>query len=787
MAFTVADRVRVNSVTVGTGAFSLSVSPVPGYQSFSAVGDGNSTYYTAVCGAQWEVGTGTYDQAANTLSRDTIISSSAGGAKIDFNYGRKDIFVSLPASAAITYGTLVGGTGISVASAAGLTTLTGIFIQSGMAAVQRTAQDKSREFFTPQDFGVYDDPLFLSSSNNQYAALQAWLTACETEGKAPFVPSPLRAYSATRLTFNPSSVSSAARILGMYMSNLRISTVDTAGYIQGGTSAATDFHNIALPSVNRRTVDWATNPRTQCGGVVLINHTNCTIFPGRCFGFTSGLQHWSEVRGHAYNQFLGGAFIDNRFDESLICVDEAAGAYMNENKWYGGNCNYSSSSLARTADFTAGIYMGFVTGNSPGHNNNIWNGRNFEMTTSAWVNVGEGIPIYLDGTGGYNRWRDCRIEGHNGPLLHVKGNINGDDNATQGLFNEADFSFVGSSASYLGIREVGGAYGNIVTLPAQANTVEWNSGPLRDKLWSGGPANSVRVAAPFVLRLLNSGTDSREITTASVRPNIFGVSTASASGQVGPGVYIDTSKCKQFDFHAEVLEGYPGRWVFKAYDGNFTPLGATTTDPTYGTQRNLRFPSASLISTAGGSWSQGSDLTTALRMSVSEEVKWLYATKASGTASLVMGSFGFTGYMRRQNAAGVTVYGPSLIFDPLFDGEGDTGKTANALPSTAGTYGFYFRGQKILNNAAASGVVSGWVCSSAGVLAASRANATLYNTKGRILLNSANNAYYVHIPGTSGTGTEPTGTTPNTDYVDGTVTWRYVGPKAVFVPDTNIP
>jgi len=100
MSLVLADRVRQTSTTTGSGTFTLDGS-VTGFQSFSAVGDGNTTYYTITLDAQWEVGIGTY--SAGTLTRDTVISSSTG-SKIAFAAGIKDVFVTLPSQKAVTAG-----------------------------------------------------------------------------------------------------------------------------------------------------------------------------------------------------------------------------------------------------------------------------------------------------------------------------------------------------------------------------------------------------------------------------------------------------------------------------------------------------------------------------------------------------------------------------------------------------------------------------------------------------------------------------------------------------------
>ena len=102
MALVVKDRVKVSTSTTGTGTLSLG-SAATGYQSFSAVGNGNTTYYTiaSATSSEWEVGLGTYTSSGNTLSRDTVLSSSNAGALVNFSAGSKDVFVTYPAEKAI--------------------------------------------------------------------------------------------------------------------------------------------------------------------------------------------------------------------------------------------------------------------------------------------------------------------------------------------------------------------------------------------------------------------------------------------------------------------------------------------------------------------------------------------------------------------------------------------------------------------------------------------------------------------------------------------------------------
>jgi hypothetical protein len=102
MPLVVRDRVQETSTTTGTGTFTLAGAST-GFQSFSAIGNGNTTYYTIAAqgGSQWEVGIGTYTSSGTTLSRDTVLSSSASGAKVDFSAGVKNVFVTYPAGKAV--------------------------------------------------------------------------------------------------------------------------------------------------------------------------------------------------------------------------------------------------------------------------------------------------------------------------------------------------------------------------------------------------------------------------------------------------------------------------------------------------------------------------------------------------------------------------------------------------------------------------------------------------------------------------------------------------------------
>ena len=107
MAFVLADRVRETTTTTGTGTVTLA-GAVLGFQSFSAIGNGNTTYYTiaGIGTSEWEVGIGTYTSSGTTLSRTTVLASSNSGSLVNFSAGTKDVFCDYPAGRAV-----IGGQG----------------------------------------------------------------------------------------------------------------------------------------------------------------------------------------------------------------------------------------------------------------------------------------------------------------------------------------------------------------------------------------------------------------------------------------------------------------------------------------------------------------------------------------------------------------------------------------------------------------------------------------------------------------------------------------------------
>lgn len=139
MALVLKDRVQETATPNTTVSFTCN-GAVTGFQTFgTAIGNANTTYYTAAdTVGNWECGLGTYTTAGNLVARTTISASSNAGSAVTFP-GGVNLFVSYPATKSVNLdasgnvsalGTIASGTwqGSTVGVAyggTGVTTSTG--------------------------------------------------------------------------------------------------------------------------------------------------------------------------------------------------------------------------------------------------------------------------------------------------------------------------------------------------------------------------------------------------------------------------------------------------------------------------------------------------------------------------------------------------------------------------------------------------------------------------------------------------------------------------------------
>lgn len=205
MALVLADRVLETSTTTGSGTITLAGASV-GYQSFSTgVGNGNKTYYTIALegGSEWEVGIGTYTSVGDLLSRDTVLASSAGGAKVTFSAGNKQVFVTYPAGKSVNFDI----SGNISASSAKITELATPTVAAD--AVNKQYVDDlvaaGITYHTPVKYEVPNSTGNLNVTyNNGASGVSATLTNAGSLG--PFIPDGITATISDRvLIYNQSS------------------------------------------------------------------------------------------------------------------------------------------------------------------------------------------------------------------------------------------------------------------------------------------------------------------------------------------------------------------------------------------------------------------------------------------------------------------------------------------------------------------------------------------------------------------------------------------------------
>jgi len=127
MALVLSDRIKETTTTTGTGTFNLA-GALTGFEAFSVVGDGNTTFYSCTDGTDFEVGVGTYTASGTLLARTTVLNSSNSDNLVDWGAGTKTVFCTLPASKIIHTDNLAtvgathfdpAGTGVAMAIALG--------------------------------------------------------------------------------------------------------------------------------------------------------------------------------------------------------------------------------------------------------------------------------------------------------------------------------------------------------------------------------------------------------------------------------------------------------------------------------------------------------------------------------------------------------------------------------------------------------------------------------------------------------------------------------------------
>ena len=339
MALVLLDRVQQTGTANTTVSFTL-VGSVTGFQSFSVIGNTNTTYYSAFdASGNWEVGIGTYSTTGPTLTRTTILSSSNSGSAVTFS-GTVNIFVTYPAgksvnqdaSGNVTFpGTLTfsdnsvqstsARSGATVTSSAADITLTAASNQLQQVAMTAANLRVILPNATTYASTALGASIFVISNNGTYP-----FDIAETGGGRLFVLSPgqttsislsnnsasssgwvaspvqspstafgQQIYGTNILSYNPTDITSTAAT-GIYsnanadrsLSTMRCCALSSTTVVVAYLAPTTGYPTVVAGTISGTTITWGTpvTATTAVNGTVFIGAMSSTTAM-LCYGYAT--------------------------------------------------------------------------------------------------------------------------------------------------------------------------------------------------------------------------------------------------------------------------------------------------------------------------------------------------------------------------------------------------------------------------------------------------------------------------------------------------------------------
>jgi hypothetical protein len=237
MALVVKDRVKETTTTTGTGTLTLA-GAAAGFQSFSVIGDGNTTYYTITDGLNWEVGIGTYTASGTTLARTTVLESSNSNSLVNWGVGSKDVFVTYPAERSVVSPVVPIATGVNSLAINGTATSnysTAIGLDSGNNKAVAETGDGAMSLGGSYASGASSFAAAVVRNTNTYGATASYAIAIGRDTKATGANSYSFGYLASSTAANAFSFGQSANAQAQF------SYAIGYGAVVAGTGATNSF------------------------------------------------------------------------------------------------------------------------------------------------------------------------------------------------------------------------------------------------------------------------------------------------------------------------------------------------------------------------------------------------------------------------------------------------------------------------------------------------------------------------------------------------------------------
>jgi trimeric autotransporter adhesin len=617
MALILKDRVKETTTVTSTGTATLLGAAV-GYQSFSAIGNGNTCYYTIASQTanEWEVGLGTYT-SPDQLSRDTVLSSSNSGSLVNFSAGTKDVFVAQPAEEAVYVSNATGkveanGNGANTISFTNINTtnLTANTVTLTAGTITTNAANNTDIVNKQYVDGIaaagvhYHEPVLVESP----IALNALYNQ------------PGGAGNGVGATLTNNGSNAALVIDGVTLSNTaRVLVYTQANAVQNGFYTVT---NEGAPDAPGPGVKWVLTRATDADTYVVASSA------GLSEGSTVFVQSGDTGAGEVYTCNTPGTIIFGTTNITFAQIGSAqiysAGTGLSLT-----NTTFSVSNTAVTAaQYGNDGAVGQFTVNAQGQITNAANvsinassitlGTLANDRTTANASNGASTIVLRDSTGSFaanvitaTDVNATNVSATTGTFTNISGNgatvtnINA-SNITSGTINNA-FTTGNSanSASTLVLRDANGSFGaNIVTATFSGNGASI-SAINASNISSGTIANARTTAsssngASTIVQRDSGGNFSANTVTAAVIGDLSGGSNINASN-IASGTIANarTTASSSNGASTIVLRGASGEFAAGAitgtsFSGNGSAITAiNATAITTGTIDNARTTAAS--------------------------------------------------------------------------------------------------------------------------------------------------------------------------------------------------